>query len=103
MATKAEQARARRERSGSKKKNGKSRHAAPSVVASRKRAEAATATSGRPAEGTALRNVEIDRGDHQTYDLEDSGNGRPSRKSTRKAAHHAKPNSNLQRRQIRRV
>lgn len=66
--------------------------------------EAAQYSSGHYAGGvTASRNVKVDRADHETHDLEDSGNGRPSRKSTRKAAHHFKPDSQLRNRAIRRA
>jgi hypothetical protein len=66
--------------------------------------EARRATSGNFAGGvTARRNVEVDRGEHQTYDLEDSATGRPSRKSTRKGAHHFKPDSELRRRATQRA
>jgi hypothetical protein len=112
MATRAEQARAQAERSGRgrpKRKRTKPRiHRAKTIalqnVDARTKAEAARATSGHFAgANTARRNVQADRGEHQTYDLEDSGNGRASRKSTRKAAHRSKPDSQLRRRQMRRV
>jgi hypothetical protein len=38
-----------------------------------------------------------------TFALEISSSGRPTRKSTRKAANRSKPDSNLHRRQIRRA
>lgn len=66
--------------------------------------EAAERTSGRPSGGrTAKRNVQKDTGEKKTFKLEDSGTGRPSRKSTRKGAHRAKPDSNLRRRETRRT
>jgi hypothetical protein len=99
MATRAEQARARAQRSGWKR---------PPKKRVRKglqaQEEARRASSGNFAGGvTARRNVEADRGDHQTYDLEDSATGRPSRKSTRKGAHHFKPDAQLRGRAIRRA
>jgi hypothetical protein len=51
---------------------------------------------------TARRNSERNTAG-ATSALEDSARDRPSRKSTRKSANHAKSDSNLQRRQIRRV
>jgi hypothetical protein len=91
MATRAEQARARAQRSGWKRPPKKRVR-----KGTRAREEARRATSGNFAGGvTAQRNVEVDRGDHQTYDLEDSATGRPSRKSTRKGAHHFKVDSEL--------
>jgi hypothetical protein len=99
MATRAEQARARAERSGHKRpKEPKVRKGAYA------REEARQVSSGNYAGGiTARRNVQEDRGEQQSYDLEDSATGRPSRKSTRKGAHHAKPDSPLRRRQMRRA
>lgn len=99
MATRAEQARARAQRAGlHKTKKPRVRKGA------RAQQEAARTTSGNYSGGvTARRNVEVDRGEHQTYDLEDSATGRPSRKSTRKAAHRTKPDSQLRRRAMRRT
>jgi len=99
MATRAELARARAQRSGPKRpKKARVRKG------SRAEAEVRRSTSGRYAGGvTARRNVEVDRGDHQTYVLEDSKTGRPSRKSTRKGAHRSKPDSPLRRRAVRRT
>lgn len=99
MATRAEQARARTQRAGlHKTKKPRVRKGA------RARDEARRATSGNYSGGvTARRNVEVDRGEHAAYDLEDSATGRPSRKSTRKGAHHAKPDSQLRRRAMRRT
>ena len=103
MATKAEAARARveRERRGRKPKKAKKNGA---QARARTEKEAAMYSSGHYAGGvTATRNVKVDRADHETHDLEDSGSGRPSRKSTRKAAHHFKPDSQLRNRAVRRA
>lgn len=51
---------------------------------------------------TARRNSRKDDG-AASYTLEDSANGTPSRKSTRKSANHQKPDSQLQRRETRRT
>jgi hypothetical protein len=103
MATKAEVARARAER-GRQKRNPKKARARTAEARARVEREAAKYASGRYAGGvTASRNVKIDRGDHATHDLEDSGSGRPSRKSTRKSAHHAKTDSQLRNRAVRRA
>jgi len=103
MATKAEVARARAERERQKRKPKKARKRTAEARARVER-EAAQYTSGHYAGGvTAARNVKIDRGDHETHDLEDSGTGRPSRKSTRKAAHHMKTDSQLRSRAVRRA
>lgn len=103
MATKAEAARARTERARHGRKPKKVR-ARTEQARKRVEQEAAKYSSGRYAGGvTAQRNVKVDRGDHETHDLEDSGSGRPSRKSTRKAAHHFKPDSQLRSRAIRRA
>jgi hypothetical protein len=110
MATRAEQARARAERSPTTRKKTERKPAPrrkpadPDEVIERKQVEARAASSGRYAGGvTAARNVRVDRGDHATHELEDSGSGRPSRKSTRKAAHRAKPDAQLHRRAIRKT
>ena len=103
MATKAEVARARaeRERHGRKPKKVRKRTA---LARKRVEEEAAKYASGRYAGGvTAARNVKVDRGKHETRDLEDSGSGRPSRKSTRKGANRVKPDSQLERRAVRRA
>jgi hypothetical protein len=99
MATRAEQARARTERSGHNKPK---KPKIPKGAYARE--EARQVSSGNYAGGvTALRNVQEDRGEHQSYDMEDSATGRPSRKSTRKGAHRAKPDSQLRRRATRRA
>ena len=103
MATKAEVARARAERDRQKKKPKKVRRRTEQARARVER-EAAKYASGRYAGGvTAARNVKVDRAEHETRELEDSGSGKPSRKSTRKGANRVKPDSQLQRRAVRRA
>jgi len=106
MATRAEIARALAQRSKPKsraKTAGRERDRAHRREAElRVFHELEHAVSGRPAGGvTARRNIRADSGDHATFDLEDSGNGRPSRKSTRKGANRVKPDANLRRRHTR--
>jgi hypothetical protein len=107
MATKSETARARaeRERWGRKpRKKSKSKRQATAAARARTEQEAARYSSGRYAGGvTAWRNVKVDRGEHETHDLEDSGSGRPSRKSTRKGANRVKPDTQLRQRAVRRT
>jgi hypothetical protein len=103
MATKAEQLRATQERQRKKpaKKSPKRRTAERRVVDEMKRD-----TSGRPAGGrTARRNIKASRTKKakDSFSLEDSGSGRPSRKSTRKASNRVKPDANLRGRQTRRT
>jgi hypothetical protein len=101
MATKAEQARAHAQQTARPKHTKKRKK--KDTVEPRVHAEAEQLSSGHYAGGvTATRNVELDRGDHQTFDLEDSGTGQASRKSTRKSAHRSKPDAPLHRRAIRR-
>ena len=100
MATKAEQERDRAQRaSHNRPKKPRVRKGAAA------REEAARYSSGHYVGGiTAWRNAEgPSRERRVTHDLEDSGTGRPSRKSTRKGAHHAKPDSQLRRRATRRA
>lgn len=71
------------------------------VVAPRVAELARRLSSGHPAGAiAATRNVFVDRGAHATFDLEDSPKA-SSRKSTRKTANRAKPDSNLRRRAMR--
>ena len=78
MATKAEIARARAERERQEKKPKKKVRRSTDQARARVQEEAAKYSSGRYAGGvTASRNVKVDRGDHETHDLEDSGSGRP--------------------------
>ena len=57
----------------------------------------------RPADARPSATCRKTPGEKKTFKLEDSGTGRPSRKSTRKGAHRAKPDSNLRRRETRRT
>lgn len=100
MATKAEQERSRQERSGPDKPKQKSPEA---VQASVREENVEQQVSGRPADGvTASRNIVDDTNSNKmTYQLEDSGNGAPSRKSTRAGANRIKPDSQLRRRETR--
>lgn len=50
---------------------------------------------------TASRNVSGHAARKASFALEDSATGRPSRKSSRRSSNHAKPDSNLKRRQTR--
>ncbi len=101
MATRAEEERARAERRGPHKPKQDRSHVRG--VTRRAEQEAARYSSGHYAGGvTAERNVKLDRAAKATVDLEDSGNGRPSRKSTRKGAHRAKTDDPLRRRAVRR-
>lgn len=52
---------------------------------------------------TAARNVHRAGKPNATHALEDSATGKPSRKSTRRSADHAKRDSNLRNRETRRV
>jgi hypothetical protein len=63
-----------------------------------------SATDRRVGTGsTARRNRSKAAARKASYALEDSKTGRPSRKSTRKSKNRQKPDSNLKRRQTRRV
>ncbi len=66
------------------------------------RAEARAAALGRPKASTSGRNEKA-KGAGFSYALEDSATGTPSRKSTRGSANRAKPDSNLRRRETRRI
>lgn len=101
MATKAEQERSRQERSGpDQPKQPPSKDQQASI----RRENVRQQTGGRPAGGvTAARNIREDSNDKATYELEDSGTGQPSRKSTRASANRAKPDSQLRRRETRKV
>ncbi len=100
MSTKAERFRHATERSGPKqtKKPARPRRntpvdtAQPGVSATDRRAGASS---------TATRNRSKRAARKASFALEDSTTGRPSRKSTRKSANRAKPDSNLKRRQTR--
>lgn len=64
-----------------------------------------TSATDRKAGGdsTADRNRSVRAAKKASYALEDSATDRPSRKSTRRAENRAKPDSNLQRRQVRKT
>jgi hypothetical protein len=100
MATKAEQERSQQERSGPDRPKQRSERERQASVRTE---NVRTQTGGRPAGGvTAVRNIRDDSDDNRaTYGLEDSGDGRPSRKSTRASANHIKPDSQLRRRATR--
>lgn len=102
MATKAERFRAEQERSKPKKPKARPRRrrdtpidtAAPGVSATDRKAGGAS---------TAARNRSQHAAKKATYALEDSATGRPSRRSSRRAANRAKPGSNLTRQKQREV
>ena len=54
-------------------------------------------------DSTADRNRSVRAAKKASYELEDSATDRPSRKSTRGSENRAKPDSNLQRRQVRKT
>jgi hypothetical protein len=62
-----------------------------------------SATDRRAGGASTARRNTTNPSNRRTSALEDSLQDRPSRKSTRKSANHAKRDSNLQRRQTRRV
>src|SRR5688572_22836965 len=100
MATKAERARYAIERS----KPGKDKQPRPprrdvGIDTSKPGVSATDRKAGLGS--SARRNLKKNGSSRSSVALEDS-NGRPSRKSTRKAANRAKASSNLTRRQIRR-
>ena len=102
MATKAQIARGIAERSGEKRPKRPARKrgdvpvdtAAPGVSATDKK---------RGSGSTATRNASQHAARSAAYALDDSATGKPSRKSTRGSANASKPDSNLQRRQIRKT
>jgi len=101
MATKAERYRAEQERSGPKKTAKPRRRrdtppdtASPGVSAADRKAGGAS---------TAARNRSTHAAKKATYALEDSATGRPSRRSSRRAANRAKPGSNLTRQKQREI
>lgn len=90
MPTKAEQFRYHEERSGPKKKKRPPLPPRDSPVDTAMPGVSATdrkAGYGR----SALRNFSLRSRKNAPYALEDSGTGRPSRKSTRRSANRAKP------------
>ena len=101
MGTKAERHRAEQERSGPKKSPKPRRRrdtpvdtALPGVSATDRKAGGGS---------TAARNRSNRAAKKATYAIEDSATGRPSRKSSRRAANRAKPGSNLTRQRQREV
>ena len=101
MGTKAERHRAEQERSGPKKSPKPRRRrdtpvdtALPGVSATDRKAGGGS---------TATRNRSNRAAKKATYAIEDSATGRPSRKSSRRAANRAKPGSNLTRQRQREV
>ena len=102
MSTKAEAFASTRERSGPKKKPAPKSTPRAKKAASKERA--LRETSGRPAGAeTAARNVHGKSKSSFSHALEDSGSGRPSRKSTRREANQSKLDGQLERRQLRRT
>ncbi|WP_394845991.1 hypothetical protein LZC95_00825 [Pendulispora brunnea] len=103
MSTRAEEFAAIAERSGPKKKKSPAKTTkTKKATEARARGRALQKTSGRPAGGkTARRNIKKDDAERATHALEDSGSGRPSRKSTRSGANRVKADSQLKRRQTR--
>ena len=101
MATKAERAKATAQVERSKKRAASPRSAS-------KRTQRAAETRGSAGSKyrtgtTATRNRTLRAERKATRALEDSAKARPSRKSTRGSSNRAKADSNLQRRQVRRV
>lgn len=89
MATKAEQFKSRQERARKKPKPSR---------ASKK------PSSPRPSDAAPVsRNASVAAGRKATFALEESDADRPSRKSTRGSTNRQKPDSNLKRRETRRV
>ncbi len=84
MATKAEQFKSRQQRHGKK--------AAP-----------APRKATKPDEAPLSRNASVAAGRKASFALEESSADRPSRKSTRGSTNRQKPDSNLKRRETRRV
>jgi hypothetical protein len=102
MATKAERFRSTTERSGSNSPKTPPRERRDQPVDTSQ--EGVSATDRKADAGsTAARNNSRRAANKATVALEDSQNGRPSRKSTRKSANRSKPDSNLKRREMRRT
>jgi hypothetical protein len=101
MATKAERFLMEQQLSRPKKpKQPKRRH--PTTVDTAK--PGVSATDRKAGEGsTAARNRSGHAAKKATYALEDSATGKPSRRSSRRAANRAKPNSNLTRQKQREI
>lgn len=95
MATKAERYRAEQERSGPKKAGKPKRRRDFPVDTAKPGVSATDRKAG--GQSTAARNRSQHAAKKATYALEDSATGRPSRRSSRRAANRAKPGSNLTR------
>ncbi|CAN5724282.1 hypothetical protein BH11MYX4_BH11MYX4_65690 [soil metagenome] len=102
MATKAQAARAKADRSGPKKAKSPKRPRRDSPVDT---AQPGVSATDRKAGGTstAARNRSKRAGHKAGAALEDSAKARPSRKSTRKSANRSKRDSNLARRATRKT
>jgi hypothetical protein len=101
MATRAERARYEMERA--KPKKAKQPRKPRRDIGVDTSLPGTSASDRRAGNGSsAMRNLKKKGSRKATVKMEDSV-GQPSRKSTRKAANHAKPGSNLTRRQIRRT
>jgi len=101
MATKAERYRAEQERSGPKKTAKRRRRRNTPLETAKPGVSATDRTAG--AVSTAARNRSKHAAKKATYALEDSATGRPSRRSSRRAANRAKPGSNLTRQKQREI
>ncbi|MCC6525263.1 MAG: hypothetical protein IT373_21600 [Polyangiaceae bacterium] len=102
MATKAERFRAAEERTKAKKPKSAPRPRRDEPVDTSE--PGVTATDRKAgAESTAARNRKARAGRRGGVKLEDSKNGKPSRKSTRGSADRTKATSNLQRRHTRAI
>jgi hypothetical protein len=97
MATKAEQFKARVQRSGGKRTRSRRRK-----VANERAAAQSTAPRSMPG-ANQFQNISARAARKAEVKLEASESGRPSRKSTRRSANKGKLASNLERRQIRRI
>ncbi len=95
MATKAERFRMEQQRSKSKKPRRARRRRDTPVDTAKPGVSATDRKAG--AGSTAARNRSGHAAKKATYALEDSATGKPSRRSSRRAANRAKPGSNLTR------
>lgn len=103
MATKAQQAKAEQVRSNRKPKPKQVKRSREDSAVERTLAAGNTTDRRKPGANTARRNIAHRSDNTGGPALEDSANGKPSRKSTRKSAGHVKLASNLTRRQKRKV
>jgi hypothetical protein len=95
MATKAERFVMEQQRSKRKKPKRPKRRRDTSVDTARPGVSATDRKAGGGS--TAARNRSLHAAKKATYALEDSATGKPSRRSSRRAANRAKPGSNLTR------